>query len=232
MTAPKGVIVSGGTGALGRAVVLHLLSLGARVAVGFRDAERWRSLQEAAAADTLVGVEADLADLAGAQRFVETAASRLGAFDGLALLAGGWSGGLTFEKAPAEEWTLMLEQNLHTVARLCRAALPRLLRGGTIVAVGSHAAERAGAGAAAYAVSKSAVHALVRVLALENRERGVRVNAVLPGTIDTPANRRAMPNADRSSWTSPEAIARTIAFLLSPDSAPVTGALVPVDASG
>jgi NAD(P)-dependent dehydrogenase (short-subunit alcohol dehydrogenase family) len=76
------------------------------------------------------------------------------------------------------------------------------------------------------------VHALVRVLALENRARGVRFNAVLPGTIDTAANRAGMPGADPSAWTPPEAIARTIAFLLSPDSAPVTGALVPVDGRG
>jgi len=79
-------------------------------------------------------------------------------------------------------------------------------------------------------VSKVAVHALVRVLALENAGHGVRFNAVLPGTIDTPANRRAMPSADRSSWTSPEAIAGVMAFLLSSESAPTTGALVPVDA--
>jgi NAD(P)-dependent dehydrogenase (short-subunit alcohol dehydrogenase family) len=98
--------------------------------------------------------------------------------------------------------------------------------------VGSHAALAGGAEMAAYAVAKSALHELVRVLALENRDRGVRINAVLPGTIDTPSNRGAMPNADRSSWTPPEAIARTIAFLLSPDSAPVSGALVPVDGRG
>jgi NAD(P)-dependent dehydrogenase (short-subunit alcohol dehydrogenase family) len=123
--------------------------------------------------------------------------------------------------------------NLDTAVHVCRAALPHLLRaGGSVVAVGSRAAETAGTGMAAYAVAKSALHALVRVLALENRDRGVRFNAVLPGTIDTPANRRAMPAADHSSWTSPDAIARTIAFLLSPESAPASGALVPVDGVG
>ena len=95
--------------------------------------------------------------------------------------------------------------------------------------VGSRAAQTGGAGMVAYAVSKSAVHALTRILASENRERGVRFNAVLPGTIDTSANRKAMPKADRSGWTSPEAIARVMAFLLSSESASVTGALLPVD---
>ena len=99
-----------------------------------------------------------------------------------------------------------------------------------MVIVGSRMAEGGGAGAAAYAVSKCGVLALTRILALENQARGVRVNGILPGTIDTPANRTAMPTADRSSWTTPEALARIIAFLLSPDSAPVTGAIVPVDA--
>jgi NAD(P)-dependent dehydrogenase (short-subunit alcohol dehydrogenase family) len=124
----------------------------------------------------------------------------------------------------------MLGTNLGTVAHVCRAALAHLRKqGGSVVAVGARAAETGGSGMAAYAVSKAAVHALVRVLALENAGLGVRFNAVLPGTMDTPANRRAMPDADRSRWTSPEAVARAIAFLLSPESAATTGALVPVD---
>jgi NAD(P)-dependent dehydrogenase (short-subunit alcohol dehydrogenase family) len=229
--APRAVIVTGGTGALGQAVVLHLLALGTRVAVPYREERAWQALQQrAAAGDALAGFAADVSRADAARSFVEAAVSALGALDGLALVAGGWAGGAPFEQAAPDEWTRMLEQNLETVAHVCRAALPHLLaKGGSIVAVGSRAALTGGAGMAAYAVSKQAVHALVRVLALENRDRGVRVNAVLPGTIDTPANRRAMPEANRASWTSPEAIARTIAFLLSPDSAPVTGALLPVD---
>jgi NAD(P)-dependent dehydrogenase (short-subunit alcohol dehydrogenase family) len=227
----RAVIVTGGTGALGSALVLHLLGLGTRVAVPYREARGWRALQQAAGSGSaLVGFEADLGSAAGARTFVEAAFGALGTLDGLALTAGGWAGGAPFEQAEPEEWTRMLGQNLDTAAHVCRAALPHLVeQRGSIVAVGSRAAETGGAGMAAYAVSKLALHGLVRVLALENRERGVRVNAVLPGTIDTPANRRAMPQADRSSWTPPEAIARTIAFLLSPDSAPITGALVPVD---
>jgi NAD(P)-dependent dehydrogenase (short-subunit alcohol dehydrogenase family) len=228
---PRGVVVTGGTGALGRALVRVLLQQGARVAVPFRGEAEWRALQEEAGAGAaLFGAPADLADPKGAQEFVDDAASRLGTLDGLALAAGGWAGGSSFDAAPPDEWPSMLRANLDTVAHACRAALPHLRQqGGSVVAVGSRGAETGGAGMAAYAVSKVAVHALVRVLALENAGSGVRFNAVLPGTIDTPANRRAMPGADRSTWTSPGAIARVMAFLLSPASAPTTGALVPVD---
>lgn len=233
MKASAAVIVTGATGALGRAVVAHLLAAGSRVAVPYRDERGWRALQQEARSERLVGLSARIDDAQGAARFVQAAVAALGALDGVALVAGAWAGGARFESAAGDDWERMLRQNLDTAAHVCRAALPHLLvRGGSVVAVGSRAAETDGSGMAAYAVAKSALHALVRVLALENRGRGVRFNAVLPGTIDTEANRRTMPDADRSSWTPPEAIARTIAFLLSPDSAPVSGALVPVDGRG
>ncbi len=231
MTTPARVIVTGGTGALGQALVLRLLASGARVAVPFRSAGAWSALRDAAAnRDALFGLEADLATAEGARRFVEEALAALGTIDAAALAAGGWVGGRRFEESPVEDWARMISQNLDTAVNLCHAVLPQLRRqGGAIVAVGSRAAAENGAQAAAYTAAKCALHAFVLVLALENRRQGVRVNAVLPGTIDTPANRRAMPGADRSLWTSPDAIARTMLFLLSPDSAPVTGALVPVD---
>jgi NAD(P)-dependent dehydrogenase (short-subunit alcohol dehydrogenase family) len=228
---PRGVIVTGGTGALGRTLVRHLLGRGARVAVPYRGKDEWKALQAEAGAGALFGDTAELADPAGARAFVDSAAAHLGVLDGIALVAGGWAGGRRFDEAPEDEWPRMLGTNLETVVHVCRAALPHLRKqGGSVVAVGARAAEAGGAGMAAYAVSKVAVHALVRVLAAENRDLGVRFNAVLPGTIDTPANRRAMPDADPSKWTSPEAIARVMVFLLSPESAPTTGALVPVDA--
>lgn len=232
MSFPRGVVVTGGAGALGRAVVLALLERGARVAVPYRSPAEWDELRRAAGAnEALLGARADIADPQAARSFIEEASRGLGRLDGLAALAGAYAGSGTLETAPVEEWERMLQANLGTVFAVCRAALPHLLKqGGSVVTVGAQLANAGGAGAAAYAVSKAGVEALTRVLALENRDRGVRFNCVAPGTIDTPANRRAMPQADASRWTSPAAIARVILFLLSAESAPTTGAMVPVDA--
>ena len=234
MSAPRAAIVTGGTGALGRAVVKRLLGAGARVAVSYRRADEWRSLAaEAGAGAALFGFEAELADPAAAAAFVDQAQQRLGLVDALALVAGGWAGGTRFDKAPVDEWSRMLRGNLDSAAFVCRAALPHLRKqGGSIVAVGSRAAESGGSGMAAYAVAQGgAAHPRPRARAGEPGQ-GVRVNAVLPGTIDTPANRNAMKSADTSAWTSTDKIADVVLYLLSSESCATTGALVPVDAPG
>jgi len=227
---PQGVIVTGGTGALGRAVVHQLLARGDRVAVPYRSATGFEALRSAAGhAAPLWGAEADLADIEATRRFVDAATAWLGRLDGVAALAGGWQGSGPLETTPLTEWDAMLRINLASVHSSCRATLPYLLKeGGSVVTVSSAAARTGGAGAAAYAASKAAVEALTRALALENADRGVRFNAVSPTTIDTEANRHAMPKADRSQWTSPEDIAKVIAFLLSPASAAITGAVIPL----
>jgi NAD(P)-dependent dehydrogenase (short-subunit alcohol dehydrogenase family) len=228
---PRGVIVTGATGALGRSLVSLLRGRGTPVVVPWRRADQWRALErDTGPGAPLLGLEADLTDPAGARAFVGQAVASLKTLDGLALIAGGWAGGTRFEAAPEDEWDRMLQDNLATVRNVLRAALPHLLEGGgSVVTVGSRAAETAGGGMAGYAVSKTAVHALTRVLAEENRDHGIRFNCVLPGTLDTPANRAAMPGANPATWTTPEAVARVMAFLLSSESAAVTGALVPVD---
>jgi NAD(P)-dependent dehydrogenase (short-subunit alcohol dehydrogenase family) len=226
----QGVIVTGGTGALGRAVVQHLLMRGDRIAVPYRSNSGFEALRNAASHSAeLWGAEADLADVESARRFIDTAAAWLGRLDGVAALAGGWQGSGPLEATPLAEWDAMLRINLASVHATCRAALPHLLKeGGSVVTVTSRVVERGGTGAAAYVAAKAAVAALTRVLALENADRGVRFNALSPTTIDTEANRQAMPRADRSQWTAPEDIAKVVAFLLSPASAPITGAVIPV----
>jgi len=228
--AGPGTVVTGGTGALGRAVVKALLQQGHRVAVPYRGSAAWQSLKaDLGGLGRLWGEAADMADLASARRFVDSAAKEFEGLDGVAALAGGYAGGGTLEAAPDAEWEEMLRVNLASAHATCKAALPHLLRGGgSVVTVISRSAEGGAPGAAAYGVSKMGVLALTRALAMENRERGVRFNAISPGTIDTEANRLAMPRADRSHWTSPDAIASVVAWLLSPASATVTGGVFPV----
>jgi NAD(P)-dependent dehydrogenase (short-subunit alcohol dehydrogenase family) len=123
----------------------------------------------------------------------------------------------------------MQEMNVLTTLSASRAALPALRKSrGSIVNVGANAAVRAAAGMGPYAAAKAGVHRLTEALAEELRPSGVRVNAVLPSIIDTPTNRRDMPDADRSAWVAPEDLARVILFLASAEANAVNGALVPV----
>lgn len=230
MTSAPVYVVTGATGVLGGAVVDALLAGGARVAAPHRSAEAPSDLRGRADALRLFLAQADAGATASMERFLASAAEAFGQVDGLAAIAGAYAGSGTLEATPSDEWTRMLDANLQTAYAGCRAALPHLLRTrGRIVTIASLTAQNAGAGAAAYAVAKSGVMALTRVLALENKDRGVRANCVLPGTIDTPDNRRAMPKADPARWTPPAALAGLVAFLLSPASAPLTGALLPAD---
>jgi NAD(P)-dependent dehydrogenase (short-subunit alcohol dehydrogenase family) len=224
-------VVAGGTGALGRALVEHLLAKGSRVAVPYRSRAGFDRLRESLpAAAGMWGEEAETETVPGARKFLDAAAAALGGLDGVAIVAGGYAGSGKLAEAPEDEWPAMMAANLETAHALCRGAIPHLAAsGGSVVTVASRLVEQGGAGSAAYVVSKAGVAALTRVLALEYRDRRIRFNCVAPGTIDTPQNRAAMPSADRSAWTPPEAIARVIAFLLSPESSPVTGAYLPVD---
>jgi NAD(P)-dependent dehydrogenase (short-subunit alcohol dehydrogenase family) len=221
------VIVTGGTGALGRVVVETLLAEGFSVAVPFRDPAGWERLRARVAREGLWGAPADAADPAAMVAFTALAEKNVGPLNGLANLAGGYAGSPRFEEAPPDEWDDMMRLNLGTAYASCRAVLPRLSAGGSIALVASRLVEQGGAGAAAYTVSKAGVVALARALAAENAGV-VRVNCILPGIIDTDANRAAMPAADVSAWTTPRAIAELVAFLLSPRSGALSGALLPL----
>jgi NAD(P)-dependent dehydrogenase (short-subunit alcohol dehydrogenase family) len=124
----------------------------------------------------------------------------------------------------------MFRINLLTAVTASRAALAALKASGTgsIVNIGAGAAAKAGAGMGAYAASKAGVAKLTESLADELAGAGVRVNALLPSIIDTPTNRRDMPKADFGSWVQPQDIGKVIVFLLSDQSAAITGASIPV----
>jgi NAD(P)-dependent dehydrogenase (short-subunit alcohol dehydrogenase family) len=224
---PGAVVVAGGTGALGQALVQLLAAEGRPVAVPYRSRARFDAVR-GAHGERVWGAAADIDTVAGAKSFFAEAAKALGAIDGVAIVAGAYAGSGPLADAPDTEWPSMMKANLETAHAVCRAAIPHLAPGGSVVTVASRLVEAGGAGSAAYVVAKAGVAALTRVLALEYRGR-LRFNCVAPGTIDTPDNRKAMPDADRGQWTAPESIARVISFLLSPESAPVTGAYLPVD---
>lgn len=212
-------IVTGASGALGSAVSALLAERGARM-VGIDRATNWGD-----PAVDFAGI--DLADEETCRRAVDAAVARSGPLYGLVNIAGG------FDMAPLAEggaalWDHMYRINLRTALCSCAAALPHFAGRGRIVNIGAGAASKAGAAMGAYAASKSGVARLTESLSEELRDVGVTVNAILPAIIDTPANRAAMPGADFSKWTKPEAIARVIAFLLSNDASAVTGALLPV----
>ena len=224
------VLVTGGTGALGSEVVSAFLAGGARVVVPWIvKAEQTACERRFAAeieAQRLALVEADVATEDGAQ----AAARAAGESRVLVNAAGGFDGGAPIWESDLAVFERMFRINLLTAAAMSRAVLPFMLeRGrGCIVNVSSRAASDTPAGLAAYSASKSGVAVLTSTLQAEVAGRGVRVNAVVPSTIDTPANRAAMPDADFATWTPPARIASVICWLASEEAETVRGALIPV----
>ncbi|HEY7142012.1 MAG TPA: SDR family NAD(P)-dependent oxidoreductase [Methylomirabilota bacterium] len=226
------VLVTGGTGALGAAVALGALEAGATAIVTYRDARDQDALLARAplgARERLHGIQADVTDAESVRRLVEAVTARHGRLDALVNTVGGFAAGdllATDERA----WDAMLRLNLRSAYLCCRAALPSMLAAGRgrIVNVASRSVVPPTGGFLAYTVAKAGVIALTQALAREVRGRGVTVNAVLPSTMDTEANRRAMPSADRGGWVAPESVAHAILFLASDAAADVTGTLLAV----
>ncbi len=226
----RNVIVTGGTGALGRAVVHAFLSQGDRVIAPWIVPAEVGPMEEAFAAalaeERLVLVEADVSEEPGAERVVAAAGEPDVLFNGV----GGFAGGPPVHETGLDVWDRMYRMNVRTAVAMVRAAAPGMqARGrGDIVSVASQAVEARPPGLAAYAASKGTVVLLTQTLQKELGPSGIRVNAVAPGTIDTPANREAMPDADPAEWTPPERIAEVVCWLTSPAASPVRGAIVPV----
>jgi NAD(P)-dependent dehydrogenase (short-subunit alcohol dehydrogenase family) len=234
MTSPV-VVVTGAAGALGSEVARHLVPRGYRVAL--IDAPVAAERLGVLAGELGTGATAIAGDLTSAIAWDDALVRIervLGAAPaGAVLCAGGWRGGAPLHESRDDEvWTSMLSSNLETAYRSMRALLPGMvkLRRGSIVVIGSRVVEQpwTATGAAAYAASKSPLVALARAVAAEVLPYGVRINAIAPSTLDTPANRRAMPHADPSRWVSTASAAAVIAFLLRDDSRDITGAMFPV----
>jgi NAD(P)-dependent dehydrogenase (short-subunit alcohol dehydrogenase family) len=219
----KVVVVTGAMGALGRVVVQTAVDRGARVA-----AFDFAAAALAATPNLLPLGHVDLADAAQATAAIGSVATHFGGLDALVNVAGGFVYE-TVADGDVKSWQHMYQLNTLTALNACRAAIPHLMKSpaGRIVNVGAMGALQAGVGMGPYAASKSAVHRLTETLAAELKGK-VNVNAVLPSTIDTPANRASMPGADFAKWVTPQELAHVILFLVSDEASAVTGALLPV----
>jgi NAD(P)-dependent dehydrogenase (short-subunit alcohol dehydrogenase family) len=227
------VVVTGAFGALGRAVARAFATRGARLALLDVAPQPPAAVREQLGAEPLLFGGVDLSDMEATRRVMSVVAMHFGGIDVLVNVAGGFRW-VTLEGGDVEAWDDLYTMNLRTAVVCCKAAVPSLLaRGrGRIVNIGAGAALKAGAGMGAYTASKAGVQRLTESLGEELKDRGVTVNAILPGTIDTPRNRADMPDADFTRWVPPEAIAEVIVFLASDAASAVTGASIPVFGRG
>jgi NAD(P)-dependent dehydrogenase (short-subunit alcohol dehydrogenase family) len=226
------VIVTGGSGALGQAVTQRFLAEGSVVCVPWvvdREREQLEASVDAATRPRLHLERCDVADDAAMERFVAGIVAIHGTVDVLVGAVGGFAMGDLVQTSRAQ-WDAMLTLNLTTQYVAARAVLPHMLAAGSgrIVSVASRAVVPPGGGMIAYTVSKAAVIAFVQALSAETRGHGVTVNAVLPSTMDTPANRAAMPDADPKTWVPVTAVADAIASLAAPSAGHVTGTLLAI----
>jgi NAD(P)-dependent dehydrogenase (short-subunit alcohol dehydrogenase family) len=223
------VLVTGATGGLGSAVVAAFLDDGWRVVAASRSG---RPPQDLVGHERLESVATDLFEPADvAEAVTVAAADRAGAsLKALVNLVGGYAIGGPVHETPVEQFERQLILNLRPTYLVTRAVLPHLVDagGGAIVCMGARAAVRPFRGAAGYASAKAAVIAFAQAVAVEYRAAGVRCNAVLPSVIDTRANRDREPEADTSKSVPAEQVAAVIRFLCSDDSAPTSGAAIPV----
>jgi len=230
----KSVLVTGATGALGRVVVKRLLAAGADVAAVHRDEEKLRELRDFAGGTpgALDGFKADVGSEAEIAAMVQSVLVRYGRIDALLNLAGGYRGGTGIAETPEADWDLMIRTNLKSAFLCSRAVLPAMLKAGRgrIVNVAARPAveSKGRARSGAYAVSKAGVVALTLTIAEETRTTGITANCVVPGTIDTPENRAAIPGGDPAKWAAPDAIADVLLFIVSDASSVISGAVIPV----
>lgn len=226
------VVVTGVAGNLGIAVANAFATAGGRIAFVDRSPSRLPALfpELAGSPDHFIAPPTDVTDGASVAAAIDEIHKNFGRIDALVNTAGGYRAGTPLHETPLGDWDFMLNLNARSVFATCKAVIPKMLqqRSGKIVNVSSRAALHGDASHAAYSVSKTAIVRLTESMSEELKNDGLNVNCVLPGLIDTPQNRAAMPDADFSQWVSPEAIADVILFLASDGARAINGAAVPV----
>ena len=225
MLKDKVVLITGAKGGLGNYVTRAFLDAQARVigtssAIADGDFPHERFSAEAA----------HIASEADASALVKRVIARTGRIDVLVHLVGGFAGGQSVADTDYDTLLKMFRVNLDPFFFLARAVLPVMQRqgNGCVLAIGSRTAVEPAATLGAYSASKAALVSLVRTIALEGKSHGISANVILPGTMDTPANRAAMPGADPAKWVQPTQVAAMLVHLASADASQVTGAVVPI----
>ena len=225
----KTILITGASGNLGRALAEAFRADGARLGLV---AGSTASLDAAHRGDRAgeIKIAADLTDAAAAEEAVRRIEAELGPVHAVCATAGGFHMGEAIAETTADHWARMMDINAMTLINTVRAVVPGMSeRGaGRIVTVGAGSALKGAARMGPYVVAKSAVLRITETLSAELRDKGINVNCVLPGTIDTPQNRAAMPKADTTKWVSPADLAAVMRFLCSDAAKAVHGALIPV----
>lgn len=228
----RSVLITGGTGAIGSAVTRRFLEDGHRVAVTWIVQEERDELvaDVGPLGERLFELRADVTDADEVAAAVGAIEDRNGPVDALVHLVGGWRGDAAVHEDSVETWERLFGLNVVSAAVCAGATLPGMLeRGwGRIALVSARAARQERAGQAAYAVAKAGVGVLAEAIAEETRGTGVTANAVAPSVVDTPANRRSMPDADPSAWVPPSDLAAILAFLCSEEAGQLRGGWLPV----
>ncbi|HUB03380.1 MAG TPA: SDR family NAD(P)-dependent oxidoreductase [Terriglobales bacterium] len=221
----KVVLVTGANGGLGGFVTRAFLDVQATV-VGTSLSIQ----QNAFDGPNFTAVSSDISKLEDANRLVEKIAGKFGKLDVLAHTVGGFAGGQSVAETDDAIFQRMLDMNLRATFYILRAAIPALVRNpdSRIIAIGSRQAIEPGKNVGAYSASKAAMVSLIRTVALENKDSGLKANVILPATMDTPANRQAMPKADFSKWVQPSSVASLMVWLAGDAGRDVNGAVIPV----
>jgi len=225
----KTALVTGANGTLGTHVTKALLDGGFAVA-GLAP----RIQQSDFNLPNFTALPATIDSLDAAKKTADVMITRLGRIDVLAHLVGGFAGGQTVADTDDATFQRMFDMNVASAFHILRAVIPHMRQAGAgrIIAIGSRAAESPGATVGAYSASKAALVSLIRTVAIENKDAGITANVILPGTMDTPANRKDMPGADTAQWVQPASIASLILWLAGDAGKDVTGASIRVYGRG
>src|SRR6266699_1947008 len=221
----KVVLVTGANGGLGTYVTQAFLDAGATV-VGTS-----RKIQQSDFSNpNFTAIATEILTREGAKTLADQVVARFGKLDVLAHTVGGFAGGQSVAETDDATFQRMFDLNVNATFYLLRAVLPAMRKtgNGRIIAIGSRAAAEPGANAGAYSASKAAMVSLIRTVALENTDGGITANVILPGTMDTAANRKAMPDADFSKWVQQANVASLIVWLAGDAGKDMNGAVIPV----